>query len=174
MKLACILFLLRKSNFEIMLNLITSLLFFFLQAQQFDGAKLERMVLERDQLHAQWRSSESKKSGIFGNRTKKDMIETNVWLERIVSKDNQIMDELRMIGSIETTVISQEKDDYKSITLKLEQDVQALKRAVAERDKQIEEKLTERRTFEWTTLIFFLSTAFLGWWVYRSKKASVG
>ncbi|WP_111671667.1 Clp protease ClpB [Algoriphagus litoralis] len=157
-----------------MLNFIAALLFSLFQSPQFDGAKLERMVQERDQLHAQWRSSESKKSGIFGNRTKKDMIETNEWLERIVSKDNQIMDELRMIGSIETTVISQEKDDYKSITLKLEQDVQALKRAVAERDKQIEEKLGERRIFEWTTLIFFLSTAFLGWWVYRSKKASVG
>lgn len=156
-----------------MLNLIVALLFSFNQIPQFDGAKLERMVQERDQLHKEWRASESKKSGIFGNRTKKDMIETNEWLERIITKDNQIMDELRMIGTIETTVISQEKDDYKSITLKLERDVQALKRALAERDKQIEEKLSERRTFEWTTLIFFLSTIGLGWWIYKSKKASV-
>jgi hypothetical protein len=156
-----------------MLNLIAALLFILHQAQEFDGAKLERMVQERDQLHAQWKSSESKKSGIFGNRTKKDMVDTNEWLERIVTKDNQIMDELRMIGSIETTVISQEKEDYKSITLRLERDVQALKRAVAERDKEIETNLSERRTFEWTTLIFFLSTVFLGWWVYKSKKATV-
>lgn len=155
-----------------MLNTILILLFTLFQGPQFDGAKLERMVKERDQLHAQWRSSESKKSGIFGNRTKKDMISTNEWLERIVSKDNQIMDELRMIGSIETTVISQEKEDYKSITVRLERDVQALKRAVAERDKEIETKLIERRTFEWTTLIFFLSTVGLGWWVYRMKKTS--
>jgi hypothetical protein len=155
-----------------MLNYIAILLFTLFQGPQFDGAKLERMVSERDQLHAQWRSSESKKSGIFGNRTKKDMIGTNEWLERIVTKDNQIMDELRMIGSIETTVISQEKDDYKSITIKLERDVQALKRAVAERDKEIETNLSERRTFEWTTLIFFLSTAALGWWIYKMKKAS--
>lgn len=155
-----------------MLNLLVALLFTLNQGPDFDGAKLERMVQDRDQLHAQWRSSESKKSGIFGNRTKKDMIETNEWLERIIAKDNMIMDELRMIGSIETTVISQEKEDYKSITLKLEQDVQALKRAVAERDKEIEAKLGERRTFEWTTLIFFLSTLGLGWWVYKNKKAS--
>lgn len=154
-----------------MLNYIAVLLFILFQSPQFDGAKLEKMVGERDQLHAQWRSSESKKSGIFGNRTKKDMVETNDWLERIVTKDNQIMDELRMIGSIETTVISQEKEDYKSITLKLEKDVQALKRALAERDEQIEEKLRERRTFEWTTFILFLSTLGLGWWVYRIKKA---
>lgn len=155
-----------------MLNLLIALLFSLYQGPQIDGAKLERMVQERDKLHAQWRSSESKKSGIFGNRTKKDMVETNEWLERIVSKDNQIMDELRMIGSIETTVISQEKDDYKSITLKLEQDVQALKRAVAERDKEIASKLSERRIFEWMTLIFFLSTCGLGWWIYKNKKAS--
>lgn len=154
-----------------MFNLIVVLLFTLLQAPQLDGAKLERMVQERDQLHAEWRASESKKSGIFGNRTKKDMIETNEWLERIIQKDNQIMDELRMIGSIETTTISQEKEDYKSITLKLEQDVQALKRAVAERDKEIENKLLERRAFEWMTLIFFLSSLGLGYWVYRLKKS---
>lgn len=154
-----------------MLNLLVFLLFSLNQGPQFDGAKLERMVQERDKLHAQWRSSESKKSGIFGNRTKKDMIGTNEWLERIIAKDNQIMDELRMIGSIETTVITQEKEDYKSIAFRLEKDVQALKRALAERDKEIEEKVRGRRTFEWTTLIFFLSTVFLSWWVYRTKKS---
>ncbi|GAA0878567.1 hypothetical protein GCM10009119_15350 [Algoriphagus jejuensis] len=154
-----------------MLNLIAALLFSLFQAPQLDGAKLERMVQERDQLHEEWKNAESKKSGIFGNRTKKDMIETNEWLERIISKDNQIMDELRMIGSIETTTITQDKDDYKSITLTLEQDVQALKRAVAERDKQIESNLSDRRTIEWALVVFFLSTLGLGYWVYRLKKS---
>ena len=142
------------------------------QAPALEGAKLEKLVQERDQLHAQWKASESQKTGIFGNRTKKDMIETNEWLERIITKDNQIMDELRMIGAIETTTISQEKEDYKSITLKLEQDVQALKRALAEKDKEIDAKLSERRKFEWATLIFFLSTPGLGGWIFQSKKAS--
>lgn len=153
-----------------MFSLIVAFLFTF-QEPSLDGAKLERMVQERDQLHAEWKASESKKSGIFGNRTKKDMIETNEWLERILAKDNQIMDELRMIGSIETTTISQEKEDYKSITLTLEQDVQALKRALAERDKEIENKLTERRAIEWSLVVFFLSTLGLGYWVYKLKKA---
>jgi hypothetical protein len=154
-----------------MLNLIAALLMTLFQAPQVDGAKLERLVQERDRLHSEWKTAESKKSGIFGNRTKKDMIETNEWLERILAKDNQIMDELRMAGSIETTTISQEKEDYKSITLKLEKDVQALKRAVAERDRQIEAKVSERRTIEWAALVFFLSTLGLGYWVYRLKKA---
>lgn len=136
------------------------------------SAKLERLVEERQSLHAQWQASESKKSGIFGNRTKKDMKETNDWLERIISKDNQIVEELKLSGKIETAVIGQEKDDYKTITLSLEQDVQALKRAIGERDKTIEEMLSNRRTFEWTTLIFFLTTLGLGYWIYRSKKGA--
>ncbi|SIN96123.1 Clp protease ClpB [Algoriphagus halophilus] len=135
-------------------------------------AKLERMIQERDALTAEWKKSESKKSGIFGNRTKKDMIETNEWLERILAKDNLIMDELRMIGDIETTVATQTGDDYKAITLKLEQDVQALKRALAERNKTINGMLETRRTFEWTTLIFFLSTFGLGYWIYKIKKST--
>lgn len=98
------------------------------------------------------------------------MIETNGWLERILAKDNQIMDELRMIGSIETTVIGQEKEDYKTISFRLENQVQALKRAVAERDEQIKEKLTERRTFEWTTFILFVISISLGIYIYRQRR----
>ncbi|WP_339707800.1 Clp protease ClpB [Algoriphagus aquimarinus] len=135
-------------------------------------AKLEKMVKDRDALTQQWKESESKKSGIFGKRTKKDMIETNEWLERIIQKDNLIMDELRMIGDIETTTATQTGEDYKAIAFKQEKDVQALKRAVAERDKSLDKMLSSRRTFEWTTTIFFLSTLGLGYWIYRSKKMS--
>lgn len=155
--------------------MILNLLLFFLsfsplQISEAGEAKLERMIQDRDQLEAEWKRSESKKSGIFGNRTKKDMIETNEWLERILAKDNLIMDELRMIGDIETTVATQTGDDYKAITLKLEQDLQAVKRALAERDKTISGMLETRRTFEWTTVIFFLSTMGLGYWIYKIKK----
>ncbi len=135
-------------------------------------AKLEKMVQDRDALTQQWKESESRKSGIFGNRTKKDMIETNEWLERIIQKDNLIMDELRMIGDIETTTATQTGEDYKAIAFKQEKDVQALKRAVAERDKSLDKMLSSRRTFEWTTTIFFLSTLGLGYWIYRSRKTS--
>ncbi|PZX53281.1 Clp protease ClpB [Algoriphagus chordae] len=146
------------------------LLFLNLLSPQFTEAgqaKLEKMVQDRDALTQQWKESESKKSGIFGNRTKKDMIETNEWLERIIAKDNLIMDELRMISDIETTTATQTGEDYKAIAFKQEKDVQALKRAVAERDKQLEEKLSERRTFEWISLILFLISLGLGIVVYK-------
>ena len=147
------------------------LLFLFLlsSSASFGQAKLELMVQERDGLVSQWKASENKKSGIFGNRTKKDMIESNQWLERIITKDNLIMDELRLSGAIENTSVSQEKEDYKSITLKLEQDVQALKRAVADREKQIEEKASERRTYEWACLILFWICLGLGYWGYKQR-----
>ncbi len=144
-------------------------LFFISSSVVLAQAKLEMMVQERDALHAQWKGSESKKSGIFGNRTKKDMIESNEWLARIIVKDNLIMDELRLSGAIENTSISQEKEDYKSITLKLEQDVQALKRAVADREKQLGEKVGERRTFEWVSLILFWVCLGVGFWAYKQN-----
>ncbi|WP_339867882.1 Clp protease ClpB [uncultured Algoriphagus sp.] len=154
----------------ILIVLLTFLNAFTPQFTEAGQAKLEKMVQDRDALTQQWKESESKKSGIFGNRTKKDMIETNDWLERIIAKDNLIMDELRMIGDIETTTATQTGEDYKAIAFKQEKDVQALKRAVAEREKSIEKMLSARRTFEWTTTIFFMSTLGLGYWVYISKK----
>jgi hypothetical protein len=151
--------------------LLIFLTLFNLQVPEAGDAKLQMMIKERDRLQAQWKESESKKSGIFGNRTKKDMIETNEWLERILSKDNQIMNELRMIGSIETSVIGQEKEDYKTISFRLENQVQALKRALAEKDQTIAEKLKERRGFEWASFILFLVSSGLGLWIYRIKKS---
>lgn len=146
--------------------------FFPPQFTEAGQAKLEKMVQDRDALTQQWKESESQKSGIFGNRTKKDMIETNEWLERIIQQDNMIMDELRMIGDIETTTATQTGEDYKAIAFKQEKDVQALRRAVAERDKSIETMLSTRRTFEWTTVIFFLTTIGLGFWIYKSRKSA--
>lgn len=131
--------------------------------------KLNRLVTERQMLHEQWKDSESRKSGIFGNRTKKDMIATNEWMERIIQKDNQIMEELEMLKNIETTEISYEKEDYKFIAQKQEQDIGKLKRALAEKDKEIAEQKSNKRTYEWTTFIFFLTTLTLGYLYYKVK-----
>jgi hypothetical protein len=144
---------------------------FNFQVPEAGDAKLQLMIQERDQLQSQWKESESKKSGIFGNRTKKDMVETNAWLERILAKDNQIMEELKMIGSIETAVIGQEKEDYKTIAFRLENQVQALRRALAEKDQIISEKIEASRTFEWASFILFLVCLGMGIWIYRIKKS---
>src|SRR5690606_13704944 len=124
----------------------------------------------RQQLHQQWQQSENQKSGIFGNRTKKDMVATNEWMQRIIQKDNQIMQELEMIKKIETTEIGYEKDDYKFIAQKQEQDIGKLKRALADKDEDIAEEKSNKRTYEWTTFIFFLSSVTLGVMYYKARK----
>ncbi|MEX2594849.1 MAG: Clp protease ClpB [Anditalea sp.] len=150
------------------------ILFFYLllPLATFGQEKLNRLMTERQTLHQQWRDSESEKSGIFNNRTKKDMVATNEWLERIVQKDNQIMEELEMLKNIETTEIGYEKDDFKFIAQKQEQDIGKLKRALVEKDQQIAEQKSNKRTYEWTTFIFFLSTLTLGYLYYKVKFGS--
>ena len=91
-------------------------------------------------------------------------------LQKVPGSKGLIIEELKLSGSIETAVIGQEKEDYKAITMSLEQDVQALKRALAEKEKVAQERLSDRRTFEWTTVIFFLFTLGLGFWIYKIKK----
>ena len=136
----------------------------------FAQAKLEKMLKERDSMHNEWKASESKKSGIFGNRTKRDMIETNQWMQRIIQKDNQIMEELRLMSEIEKTEITYEKNDYKFISQKQEREIALLKRALEERDFQVSEKKSGKRIFEWTTFIFFLSTLGLGYFYWKKVR----
>jgi len=135
----------------------------------FAQAKLDKMVNERNSLHQQWRTSENKKTGIFGNRTKKDMVVTNDWMKRIIQKDNQIMDELKLMSEIEKTEITYEKNDYKFISQKQEREITQLKRALTEKEDVVNEKKSDKRVYEWTTLIFFLSTVVLGYKFFKRR-----
>lgn len=148
-----------------------TIIFFFLllPVAAMGQEKLNRLVEERQQLHEQWRESESRKSGIFGNRTKKDMIATHEWLERIIQKDNQIIEELEMLKKIETSEIAYEKDDYKFIAQKQEQDIGKLKRAIADREEAIATEKASKRTYEWISFVFFLTTGILGYLYYKAR-----
>ena len=145
-------------------------LFLLLPFATFGQEKLNKLVTERQKLHQQWQQSENQKSGIFGNRTKKDMIATNEWMARIIQKDNQIMQELEMLKKIETTEISYEKDDYKFIAQKQEQDIGKLKRALTETEEEVAAQKSNKRTYEWTTFIFFISTVTLGVLYFKARR----
>lgn len=132
--------------------------------------KLNRLLRERETLHQEWQASESKKSGLFGNRTKKDMKATNEWMARIIQKDNRVMQELEMLKDIQTTEIGYEKEDYKYIAQKAEADIVKLKRALLDKDEDILQEKEKKRTYEWTTLVFFLSSLTLGWLYFRKKN----
>ncbi|EPR66078.1 hypothetical protein ADICYQ_4776 [Cyclobacterium qasimii M12-11B] len=71
-----------------------------------------------------------------------------------MQKDNQIIGELELRKDIETSEIGNEKEDYKYIAQKAEEDIVKLKRALEIRDEKIQEGLKEKRTYEWLTLIF--------------------
>lgn len=144
---------------------------FLLFSESFAQEKLKKLVEERESLHQAWKVSESKKTGIFGNRTKKDMVETHGWMERIIDKDNLIMEELKLLRDIEKTEITYEKNDYKFISQKQEREIATLKKVLAEKDLEMQEKQKSTRTYEWTTLIFFVSTLLLGF-AYSRKRRS--
>jgi preprotein translocase subunit SecG len=135
--------------------------------------RLKKLIGERERLHQEWQESEGKKSGIFGNRTKKDMTVTNEWMVRILQKDNQIIGELELLKDIETTEIGHEKEDYKFIAQKAEEDIVKLKRALKLKDEKIEEGIKEKRTYEWTTLIFLISSLVLGFMYSRKRRNQV-
>jgi hypothetical protein len=132
--------------------------------------KLNKLVTERQQLHQQWEQSEAKKSGLFGNRTKKDMIATNEWMSRIIQKDNQIMAELEMIKNIETTEISHEKEDYKFIAQKQQGDIGILKRSLESKELELQEAKSKHRTNEWLAFLLLLSTIGFAYLYYNSRS----
>lgn len=144
---------------------------FLVVSESFAQEKLKKLVDERDALHQAWKASEAKKTGIFGNRTKKDMVETHGWMERIIDKDNLIMEELKLLRDIEKTEITYEKNDYKFISQKQEREIATLKKVLAEKDLEMQERQKSTRTYEWTTLIFFVSTLLLGF-AYSRKRRS--
>jgi len=133
--------------------------------------RLKKLISERERLHQEWRESESQKSGIFGNRTKKDMTATNEWLTRILQKDTYIIGELELLKDIETTEIGHEKEDYKYIAQKAEEDIVKLKRALDTKDEKIQAGIEEKRIYEWMTLIFFVSSMVLGFMYYRKRTS---
>lgn len=151
-------------------SLLFAITFLFV-SESFAQEKLKKLVQERETLHQAWKSSESKKTGIFGNRTKKDMVETHEWMARIIDKDNLIMEELKLLRDIEKTEITYEKNDYKFISQKQEREIAALKKVIADKGLEIEEKQKSTRTYEWTTLIFFVSTLLLGFAYSRKRKS---
>ena len=154
-----------------MLKALLFCLAFLFVSESFAQEKLKKLVEERDALHQAWKASEAKKTGIFGNRTKKDMVETHGWMERIIDKDNLIMEELKLLRDIEKTEITYEKNDYKFISQKQEREIATLKKVLAEKNLEMQEKRKSTRTYEWTTLIFFVSTLLLGFAYSRRRRS---
>lgn len=77
--------------------LLTILLFIistnFLYAQE----EINKLTLDRELLYRKYKETESLTSGFFGNRSKGDLQTTIDALNKIIKKDNEILDKLKNI-----------------------------------------------------------------------------
>ena len=59
--------------------------------------EINKLTAERENLYQKYKESEGLSSGLFGNRSKKDLQTTIDALSAIIKKDNEILDELKHI-----------------------------------------------------------------------------
>jgi chromosome segregation ATPase len=80
-----------------MKTFLTILLFIiftnFLYAQE----QINKLTLERESLYRNYKETENLSTGLFGNRSKDNMQTTIDALNKIIKKDNEILDELKHI-----------------------------------------------------------------------------
>jgi hypothetical protein len=81
---------------KLILSFLTLLIFFNVNAQDSLGSitELQRLLKERRDRFDAYATSADQKSGIFGNKTKKDLEESRTILLEIVKTDNQLLNEL--------------------------------------------------------------------------------
>lgn len=117
---------------------------------------LDQLFQKRDQLYRELRSQDP--SEVFGIQLVSNG-EAAV-LRKIIETDNAIIHKLRLENQIETSSISSEIEQYKTIMLSQERDIQALKSRLTRTNYDINTASFEIRKFKHATWIFFLGTLF--------------
>lgn len=80
-----------------MKTLSTILLFIISTHFSYSQEAINKLSLERELLYRQYKETESLTSGLFGNRSKGDLQTTIDALNKIIKKDNEILDKLKNI-----------------------------------------------------------------------------
>lgn len=80
-----------------MKTLSTILLFIISTHFLYGQEEINKLTLERQLLYRQYKETESLTSGLFGNRSKGDLQTTIDALNKIIKKDNEILDKLKNI-----------------------------------------------------------------------------
>ena len=139
------------------------------------------MVNERQKLYSQYSEQIEKKSGFFGNQTKKDIKAANEILLKILSTDTRIFQELEdMIKAREREVQKRkfERQDKEYTIIKKEEEVQSQSESVAKLQRTLENMRAEqagikksKNTYQFlffTSLIFLvISAGGIGFLAYR-------
>ncbi|MDX5340562.1 MAG: hypothetical protein LPK25_16165 [Cyclobacteriaceae bacterium] len=129
---------------------------------------LDQLFQKRDLLYQDLRRQES--SEVFGIRFVSQ--DESAVLRQIIETDNAIIHKLRLENQIENSSVSAEIEQYKTIMLSQERDIQALKSRLTRTNYDINTASFEIRKFQHATWIFFMGTMiFCG--LYLKDKISI-
>ena len=129
---------------------------------------LDQLFQKRDQLYRELRSQEP--SEVFGIQLVSN--DEATILRKIIETDNAIIHKLRLEKQIENSTVSSEIEQYKTIMLSQERDIQALKSRLTRINYDVNTASFEIRKFQHATWIFFLGTLiFCG--LYLKDKISI-
>lgn len=131
----------------------------FAQVQMQERLNLQNLLAERAKNFSEYTSSIQKRSGIFGNKTRRDIEKSNEVLIDIVTLDNSIMDALNRALSYKTFEKTTDNYSARDCELKLKQNMQVtdtLMKQLAVLEKKVEHPDSSGPVYK---LLFYLLLA---------------
>lgn len=159
------------------LSSIVAFIIFFNQAfsqsqKDSDREKMNELLKQRQEQFGSYSESIEKHSGIFGNKTKRDIKYSNEILTDIVRLDNKIMELLNRkldYRTFETTSYSFDKKEYET---KFQNIMQANEKLEKRLKEQGEQNKSFALSYKWSKVLNYLLAAlvlYFGFKLYRSK-----
>ncbi|MCX6273888.1 MAG: hypothetical protein NTV09_01605 [Bacteroidetes bacterium] len=144
----------------------------FGQMQMEDRMNLQNLLTERAKNFSVYTSSIQKRSGIFGNKTKRDIEKSKEVLIDIVTLDNNIMDALNRALSYKT--FEKTADDYsaRDCELKLKKSMEVtdtLMKQIAVLERKVEHPGSSASVYKVLFYLLLACSAFLFWKMKRLK-----
>ncbi|MBN3580911.1 hypothetical protein JYB64_00830 [Algoriphagus aestuarii] len=144
---------------------------FLLPFQIYAQAPVENLLQERASLLSQLRQSHRSTFALVSDEMEPNSSFADQVALKIIEKDNAIIQKLQLNDRIDHSSILSENEQYKTITLSQEQDIQKLKNALAQKGYEVHASQLEKRKFELATLIFFIGMIIFGWLFVKDKMA---
>ncbi|EAZ82395.1 hypothetical protein [Algoriphagus machipongonensis] len=142
-----------------------------LPLQIFAQGSIDQLMQERLHLIQNLQSEKTQKATIFGVSLEGRPTSEYQLAMRILEKDNAIIQKLQLQDRIDQSAVISENENYKTITLSQEQDIQKLKNALAQKGYEVRASQLEKRKFELASLIFFVGTMIFGWLFVKERVA---
>ncbi len=141
-----------------------------------DREKMNELLKQRQEQFGSYSESIDKHSGIFGNKTKRDIKNSNEILTDIVRLDNKIMELLNRkldYRTFETTSYDFDKKEYETKFQNIMQANEKLEKRLNEQEGQNKSFML---SYKWSKVFNFILAAlvlYFAFKLYRSKQASI-